>query len=154
MRLFYRSLIVSGTFVFLLNCSISIFPISNAYAANSDEIIDIVFSELEKRLISDFYSESIEFKGKKQKGNKNKSKKGLPKGLAKKDNLTPGLRKQLKRNGTLPPGLEKRRLPYQLSDHLPPRSDIFERVIVDNDILLIRRGTNLIYDILKDAVNN
>lgn len=153
MSLFYRSLIVSGTFVFLLLSAFTFFPITNAVAASSDEIIDVVFSEIEKRIITDFYQEATEMNGKKNKSHKKKSKKGLPKGLAKKENLTPGLRKQLRRNGTLPPGLEKRRLPHRLSDQLPPRSDIFERVIVENDILLIKRGTNLIYDILKDAVN-
>lgn len=87
-----------------------------------------------------------------------KSKKGkhkdalLPPGLAKRDTLPPGLQRQLERNGKLPPGLEKRALPDDLLRALPVRHSDLDRVIVDNDVLLIRRGTDLILDILENAV--
>lgn len=82
--------------------------------------------------------------------NKNKSK-GLPPGLAKKDRLPPGLEKQLERNGTLPPGLAKRDLPDDLESRLPRRDDRYERVIVDNDVVLLERTTRRILDIIRDV---
>jgi hypothetical protein len=58
----------------------------------------------------------------------------------------------LQRNGKLPPGLEKRGLPDELKRALPARQSDLERVIVGNDVVLIRRGTELILDILEDVV--
>lgn len=55
------------------------------------------------------------------------------------------------RNGTLPPGLAKRSLPPDLVLRLPRRPDWQDIVIVDDKVLLIRRATNLILDILLVA---
>ncbi len=119
-------------------------------ARSGKEIVEIVFSELEKKIIEDYYNQQTpKQKSTKQKKGKNK---GLPPGLAKRETLPPGLAKQLKKNGTLPPGLEKRVLPDDLASKLPSRSKTFERVIVGTNVLLIQKGTNLIYDILKDIL--
>lgn len=127
-------------------------------------LLGAVFSELEKQAIKDYYggrynsdmSDQREAgkktnKKKKSKGKKGKNHKALPPGLAKRDRLPPGLAKQLKRNGRLPPGLAKRELPEGLDQLLPERSRQWERVVVDNDVLLIEQATGLILDILQDV---
>ena len=70
----------------------------------------------------------------------------------KKDELPPGLQKQLERNGTLPPGLAKRGLPEDLGRMLPRRQDSQERVIVENDVVLVEKVTGRILDILYGVV--
>ncbi len=120
-------------------------------ASSNKDLANILFSEIEKRIIADFYTDDASRSAK--KGKHKKSKKGLPPGLAKKEKLPPGLEKQLKRNGTLPPGLAKRSLPSDLHRLLPKRAYEFERIIVGTDILLMKRGANLIYDIIKDVIN-
>lgn len=86
-------------------------------------------------------------KNKKHKGKK-KGGKGMPPGLAKKDELPPGLQKQLQKNGTLPPGLAKRDLPYDLKMKLPKRPDSYKRTVVNEDVVLIEKATGMILDIL------
>ena len=91
-------------------------------------------------------------KGKKaKKAKKGKQGKGLPPGLARKESLPPGLAMQLEKNGTLPPGLAKRDLPDDLASKLPPPEDS-ERVIVDNNVVLIEKATGKILDIIKDVI--
>lgn len=81
-----------------------------------------------------------------------KGKKGLPPGLAKRKSLPPGLQKQLERNGKLPPGLQTRQLPDELWSKLPPAQQGTERVIADNDVVLIHKATGVVLDILRDVV--
>lgn len=97
-----------------------------------DVIIDTVFTALERELIGDYYRNNY---GKKY------DRSGLP----------PGLQKHLDRNGRLPPGLEGRDLPPGLAKKLPYREGTYRRVI-DNDVYLIQRGTNLILDIIRDVI--
>ncbi|MCW8945427.1 MAG: hypothetical protein OQL27_11685 [Sedimenticola sp.] len=122
-------------------------------ASNSGELIGAIFSEIEKRTIEEYYRGRFGKPVSKQKksGKKNKKQKGLPPGLAKRDSLPPGLAKQLERNGRLPPGLEKRDLPDGLANLLPPRRHGQQRIVVDNDVLLIETATGLILDILRDV---
>ena len=77
--------------------------------------------------------------------------KDCPPGLAKKGTLPPGLAMQLERNGHLPPGLEYRDLPDDLLVQLPHLDPHYRYIIVDNRVLLIRRATNLILDVLEVA---
>ncbi len=112
------------------------------------DVVDIIFTEIEKRIIRDYYDHS--YRKWAASGGKGKSK-DLPPGLARKSTLPPGLAKQVMRNGTLPPGLAKRSLPYDLVLRLPPRPDWYDIVIVDDKVLLIQRATNLILDILLVA---
>ena len=85
---------------------------------------------------------------KKKKNQKKKGGKNMPPGLAKKDELPPGLQKQLEKNGTLPPGLAKRNLPNDLASQLPRRANTQERVVIEEDIVLIEKTTGIILDIL------
>ncbi len=124
----------------------------------SDEVVAGIISEIERRLIGDYfgldlYEEDYGHEKKKGKGKgKGKGKSNeLPPGLAKRDSLPPGLQKQLDERGSLPPGLAKRDLPPDLEYSLPRRvSEQF--VIVDNDILLVERATGVVLDILVNAV--
>lgn len=136
-------------------------PIAHAQSTmTTDKAMNIVFDEVQKRLIRDYFGEQAKSqssgsygKGKKGKGGKGKNK-GMPPGLAKKDKLPPGLQKQLQRNGTLPPGLAKRNLPYDLNSRLGPLPHDTERYIVDNDVILIRKSTGIILDVLADVLSN
>ena len=130
---------------------------------------DIVFSELEKRLLRDYFGKGKASSGGEEKAEKSKAKStkgkgkdkgkgkgeregGPPPGLAKRDSLPPGLARQFERNGTLPPGLAKRDLPTDLEAKLPEAEAGRKRVIVDNDVVLIEQATGRILDILKDVV--
>lgn len=79
---------------------------------------------------------------------------GLPPGLAKRGgNLPPGLQKQLQRNGKLPPGLQKRLepIPVDLERQLPAIPEIWVRVILGGNILLLDRRSNLILDLIENV---
>lgn len=137
-------------------------PSARAQAKMTTErATDIVFDEVQKRLIRNYFgdqasSQSSGDYGKskyKGKGKKGKSKQ-MPPGLAKKGKLPPGLQKQLQRNGRLPPGLAKRDLPGDLNSRLGPLPYDTERYIVDNDVVLIRKSTGIILDVLSGVLNN
>ncbi len=118
-----------------------------------DKAIEGGFSELEKQIIEKYFKSSkSETRTTDSNSKKKNKKKGLPKGLAKKEKLPPGLAKQLERNGTLPPGLAKRDLPADLSSELPDPLDGLERTIVDNAVVLVEKATGRIVDIIKDVV--
>ena len=132
-------------------------PVATQAAA---DVGDTIFKEVEKRIIEDFFdkrtgkAEREPGKGKKKakKAKKGKRGKGLPPGLARKESLPPGLAMQLEKNGTLPPGLAKRQLPEDLANMLPPTGKDRERVIVDNNVVLIEKATGIILDIMKDVI--
>lgn len=91
-------------------------------------------------------------KGKKAKG-KGKGGKHMPPGLAKRDRLPPGLEKRIERGEGLPPGLAKRSLPADLEERLPYIDpEKAERVIVDDDVVLIEKGTGIVLDVLEDII--
>jgi hypothetical protein len=123
----------------------------------ADKTVEAIFTALEKRLIREYYGERHrrgDYDDGGRPGKKGKKNKGMPPGLAKKKDLPPGLERQLERNGKLPPGLEKRRLPGDLEHRLPRRDRRYERVIVDNDVVLIETATNIVLDILVDVLNS
>lgn len=95
---------------------------------------DIVFSEIERRLILDYFGHPAD-------------RKGVPPGLAKKGGVPPGFAKQ----GKLPPGIAKKALPADLLRRLPAARPGTERVIVDNDVVLIAAATGVILDVLSGA---
>jgi hypothetical protein len=75
---------------------------------------------------------------------------GLPPGLAKKEQLPPGLQKQLVRNGQLPPGLQKKLqpMPAVLESRLTPLQEGQKRVIINGSVILMDQRKNLILDVL------
>ena len=105
-------------------------------------VADAVFSEIERRLV-------LEYFGHPQGGMPGGAQggKGVPPGLAKKGGLPPGLAKQ----GKIPPGIAKKALPADLLRRLPAARPGTERVIVDNDVVLIAAATGGILDVLTGA---
>jgi hypothetical protein len=73
---------------------------------------------------------------------KNEKPKGLP----------PGIAKNLQRGKQLPPGIAKQALPIGLVDLLPPPPQGYERVVLSGKVLLIEVATQVIHDVLEDAV--
>lgn len=103
--------------------------------------IELTFSIEERNIIVDWFSNEA-------------NTKGLPPGLAKRDELPPGLQKQLARNGTLPPGLQKKLepLPPDLSGRLSRLPDGVRRVILAGSVILLEERTGRILDLIEDVV--
>ena len=99
-------------------------------APGQPSIGDIVFSEIEKRLIRDYYRQH-------------------PPGQVKP--LPPGIQRKIARGGAVPPGIAKRYLPGELEGRLPVRAG-YERRVVGRDVLLVEQATGLILDILEGAL--
>jgi hypothetical protein len=101
--------------------------------------IGVEFSDDEIRIISAWYRDhgGSSYQG----GGKGKHK-GLP----------PGIAKNLQRGKPLPPGIAKQHLPTGLVSALPAPPRGYERVIVDGRVLLVEIATQVIHDILMDAV--
>jgi len=79
--------------------------------------------------------------------------KGLPPGLAKKEQLPPGLQRQLARNGKLPPGLEKKihPLPRDLELRLPRLPDGRKRIFLAGNVIILDERTSTIVDVLQQV---
>lgn len=107
--------------------------------ANAQEI---TFSLKERQVITEFYGGNGAAPGK----GKNKKSKGRGVGNR---GLPPGLAK----NGKLPPGIAKRQLPAALVGQLPPPPKGYERIIVDNDVLLVNIATQVVHDVLTDVLH-
>ena len=132
--------------------------------AGQVDMTNVIFKEVEKRLIREYYGarekssdnhdrhDDGKSHGKKRGKNrhckKGKRGGGMPPGLAKRQGLPPGLAKRKH----LPPGLAKRDLPQGLRDILPAAPRGTERIIVDNNVVLIQKATGIVLDILMDAV--
>jgi len=113
---------------------------SGVVGVETDDMqVEVAFGDDDRRLIHDYY---------KNNKNKNKKRKGLPPGLAKKEKLPPGLQKQLKKNGKMPPGLAKRNLPHELEDRLSPVPRGYVRLKVGMDIVLMNVETEVVVDII------
>lgn len=136
-------------------------PGANPPVGAEPSVGDVVIGEIERRIMRDYYQRHLDDWEHEQGGNKNKHKnkngngtgknQGLPPGLAKRGELPPGLAKQLVRNGHLPPGLEGRDLPPDLLSRLPRLDSAYRYVVADDKVMLVRRATNVIMDILTVA---
>ena len=78
------------------------------------------------------------------------SMRGLPPGLAKKEQLPPGLQKHLVRFDQLPPGLQKKiqPLPQALEARLTRLPEGRRRIILNGSVILLDQRKNLILDIM------
>jgi len=65
--------------------------------------------------------------------------------------LPPGIARKVARGGALPPGIAKKTLPTGLLAQLPARPGQEWRV-VGTDVLIVEIATNVIVDVLKDAL--
>lgn len=166
-----RIVLLLGLLVLALPAQAQSTPPQQGGGSIAGDVADIVFKEVEKRAIEEFYkhvpgarpndTEKDDDGGKKKakgdKGDKGKGNaakgggrgNGLPPGLAKRDQLPPGL---AKRGNRLPPGLMKSDLPPELESKLPDLPANVERVVVDDDVLLVQKGTDLILDVLEGVL--
>ena len=143
----------------LLGCTAPSVMADDTATSVLENAVDAGFSELERDLIGRYYqghqtSRSDSDEDRSGESRHKKSRKGLPPGLAKRDQLPPGLAKQLQKNGTLPPGLAKRSLPADLERELGPPPEGYERQIIeDATIVLVNKATGRIADIIYDAIS-
>jgi len=118
---------------------LGIVSLAGAQGHCADFGVNVRFSDDEIRIIEAWYSEH---EGGARHGNGNRHSKGMP----------PGIAKNLARGKALPPGIAKQYLPEGLVHALPapPRGD--ERIVVDGKVLLVEIATQVIHDILSDAI--
>jgi hypothetical protein len=100
----------------------------------------VVFSNDEISIITDYYQHHRSDAD----AGKDKKNKGKP--------LPPGIAKNLARGKPLPPGIAKQQLPGDLMRQLPPVKPGYDRVVVDGRVLLVEVATQVIHDVLMDAV--
>lgn len=158
MRIAYLTIIAGAALVAaaLPAAADSTEPGANPPASAEPSTGDIIIGEIERRIMRDYYQRHLDDWEHEQGGKKNKHKnkgngKSLPPGLAKRGELPPGLAMQLVRNGHLPPGLEGRDLPPDLLSRLPRLDPAYRYIVADDKVMLVRRATNVILDILTVA---
>jgi hypothetical protein len=72
-------------------------------------------------------------------------------GIAGAKPMPPGIAKKIARGGAMPPGIAKRHFPTDLISRLPPRPGQ-QWLVVGTDILLVDAATQLVVDILRQAL--
>lgn len=75
----------------------------------------------------------------------------VPPGLAKKGGLPPGIAKKLNDDGTLPAAMARREVPPDLARTLPKTRTGQQRVVVDDDVVLIEQATGRVLDVIIGA---
>lgn len=104
--------------------------------------VSVEFSNDEIRVISAWYRD----RGLDEREGSNRKGRGRSRGLP------PGIAKNLARGKPLPPGIAKQSLPSALVRELPPPAPGYERVIIDGRVVLVDVATQVIHDILSDAI--
>ena len=115
------------------------FTRADSKPSSAERIVSAVFSEVERQIIAEYFHKHGH-SSRKGKG------KGKPRGLP------PGIAKNLRHGKPLPPGIAKQYFPAGLIDRLPPAPRGFERIIVGGKIILVEVATQIIHDVLTDAV--
>ena len=105
-----------------------------------DEVLDIVFSTVEQRIIEDYFGVRVRDEDGRRAGRHGPKHKGKGRGRG--------------RGGGLPPGLAKRDLPSGLDGRLGSPCTGTERIIVDRNVLLVETATGIVLDILEDVIRN
>ncbi len=77
---------------------------------------------------------------------------GPGRGRGRNGGLPPGIAKNLARGKPLPPGIAKQYLPSDLLGRLPPIPTGLEYVVVAGKLLLVEAATQMVRQILLDAV--
>ena len=77
---------------------------------------------------------------------------GPGRGRGRHGGLPPGIAKNLARGKPLPPGIAMQHLPPDLVRRLPPVDRRFEYVVVAGKLLLVEVATQIVHDVLLEAV--
>ena len=130
---------LQASVLFLGFVTIYLLGVAAALALNKDHPAH--FLPEERKIIYEYY-------------HRGSPSKGLPPGLAKKGKLPPGLQKHVDKTGKLPPGLQKRLepLPRDLEARLPRLPEYWERVILQEHVVLVDRRTQRILDIIENVI--
>ncbi len=105
--------------------------------------VGVVFSDSDRHHIHNYYRERYHYY---YGAKKHKGRKGLPPGLAKRQQLPPGLAK----HDRLPPGLYGYRLPHELDRRLSRTPAGVIRVRIGTSIVLMDESTRVVLDVIKD----
>ena len=116
-----------------------LFAVAPPVTEASEVGVSVTFSDGDVRIISAWYSD-------------HGSKKNGKQGKGGRDGLPPGIAKNLTRGKSLPPGIAKQYLPDGLRRELSAPPAGYERIIVDGKILLVEIATQVIHDVLTDAI--
>ena len=127
---------------FLLSSVLSLAMTGLQPALAGDAGVEVVFTQDEIRILSAWYQDHDQYPSQNTKSKKGGKSKALP----------PGIAKNLARGKPLPPGIAMQQLPSELSAALPPAPRGYERVIVDGKVLLVEIATQVVHDVLSDAV--
>lgn len=109
------------------------YPASTPSGSSTTAGVEVVFTEDEIRIIRAYYETHGDFDRKHKR-------------------LPPGIAKNLARGKPLPPGIAKQSLPYNLRRELPPPPAGYERIVVAGKILLVEIATQMVRDVLTEAV--
>jgi Ni/Co efflux regulator RcnB len=115
-------------------------PSFSGFASDQQRSAEVVFTRQEIKVIRAYYRTHAEDAGPEERHR------------ARSGQLPPGIAKKLRRGGQMPPGIAKQALPADLEYRLPPVEDGYERVIVDGRILLIEIATQIVRDVLSEAI--
>lgn len=119
----------------LLMLTAAALPASAGVAA-----LGAVFSDDETTIIRSWYRENAPRTNGKARGRKGRGA------------LPPGIAKNLRRGKPLPPGIARQALPGDLIARLPPAPRGYERIELAGRILLVEVATQVIHDVLEDAI--
>lgn len=136
--------IITAANAVILLLALSVASVSHSRDSSSATVgLEVEFTKDEVRQIRAFYESQSATRKPKKSSHANKAKP-----------LPPGIAKNLARGKPLPPGIAKQALPYQLRKSLPPVRSGYERVIVAGKVLLVEIATQVVRDILSDAILN
>lgn len=130
----YSLLLIALLAVSATGCATHLMTSGRVVVKDENRVIDVSFSDRDRRLIDEYYRGHRKHKGKK-----------MPPGLAKRGgNLPPGLAKR----DVLPPGLQGRTLPADLEAKLTRLPESYVRVTIGADVVLLNRSTRVVLDVI------
>jgi Ni/Co efflux regulator RcnB len=120
---------------------LALLPVAIAQPAAAQSAAQILFSDLERRMIMDYYA--------RQAASQAGGGQGQGRGRGHGGGLPPGIQRRLDRGGTLPPGLARKALPPGLAGQLPAPPNGYIRQVVGSDVVLVAIATGVIMDIIR-----
>jgi hypothetical protein len=125
--------------VLLLAIMLLAIPLASFGQSPAERVAHATFTVAEREIIRQYFEQHREHYKPRSRGRGRDG--GLP----------PGIARNLARGKPLPPGIA-RQFPDRLASELPPSPDGFERIYIDDRVLLVEIGTQLVHDILSDLL--